>query len=110
MEDILDYSKKSGLGQKYLPEEKDWNHVDRKWLCDVMYTSDDNRFQVFIDKALFNRKEKLEKSQNLLVEMRPEFVEALEHCMSFSSKCDRKLNIYRWKRESSALNKAVFKA
>jgi hypothetical protein len=50
-----------------------------------MYTCDDNRFQAFINKAQYARKEKIEKNQNLLVEMRPEFIEALDNCMSFSS-------------------------
>ena len=34
-----------------------------------------------IDRAVKNRKEKLEKSQDLLVEMRPEFANALKSCL-----------------------------
>ncbi len=39
-----------------------------------------------IDKARQNRLEHLEKSQNLIVEMRPEFAEALKNTVAFSCK------------------------
>jgi hypothetical protein len=38
-----------------------------------------------INEALEVRKEKLEEKRNLNVTMRPEFVEALDNCMTFSS-------------------------
>jgi hypothetical protein len=44
VEDIIDYAKKKNVAQKYLPDEKDWNHIDKKWLCDVIYTCDDSQF------------------------------------------------------------------
>jgi hypothetical protein len=25
---------------RYLPDENDWNHLDKKWVCDVLYTMD----------------------------------------------------------------------
>jgi hypothetical protein len=37
-----------------------------------------------IDRAIKARKEKLEKSQDLLVDMRPEFVDALKSAVAFS--------------------------
>jgi hypothetical protein len=39
-----------------------------------------------VDKALKERKEKLEKNQDLIVEMKPEFANALKKCIGFSSK------------------------
>lgn len=39
-----------------------------------------------IDSALKVRKAKLEKNQNMLVEMKPEFADALRTSLSFSSK------------------------
>ena len=39
-----------------------------------------------IDCAIKARKEKLEKSQDLLVDMRPEFVDALKSAVAFSRK------------------------
>ena len=39
-----------------------------------------------INSAMTARRKKLEKNQNLLVEMRPEFAAALKRCDSFSSK------------------------
>jgi hypothetical protein len=63
---------------------------------------------VFINKALHARREKLEKSQNLLVDMRPEFVEALDNCMSFSSKSSHRVIIYRWQRQSYPFTETIF--
>jgi hypothetical protein len=25
---------------KYLPDDDDWRHLDKKWMCDVLYTKD----------------------------------------------------------------------
>ena len=38
-----------------------------------------------IDAALTTRRKKLEENQNLIVEMRPEFAEALKKTLQFSS-------------------------
>ena len=45
---------------KLLPDEKDWNHLDKKWVCDVLYTMNPEAIQAMIDRALMQRKEKLE--------------------------------------------------
>ena len=59
---------------KYLPDEKDWNHLDKKWICDVLFTNDQVPIQTMITQAMQDRRKKLEQSQNQLVDMRPEFV------------------------------------
>jgi len=51
-----------------------------------MYTLDPDGVQNMINNALTNRKEKLERSRDLVVEMRPEFADALNKCLNFSSK------------------------
>jgi hypothetical protein len=45
-----------------LPDERDWNHIDKKWLCDVLYTNDSEGIQQSIETAMKKRKEKLENS------------------------------------------------
>ena len=47
-----------------------------------------------IDGAMSSRKNKLEHNRDLLVQMRPEFVEALDHCLNFSSKLQLRSNIF----------------
>ena len=86
-EDFLNYAKERPPMLSYLPDEKDWLHLDKKWICDVLYTLDQDGIQNMIDMAKKRRKDKLEQSQDLLVEMRPEFLEALQSCNEFSSKC-----------------------
>ncbi len=86
VEDFLTHARSRPVLLKYLPDEKDWNHLDKKWVCDVLYTHDMKAIQEMINKALVSRKKKLEQSQNQLVDMRPEFAEALKRCNSFSSK------------------------
>jgi hypothetical protein len=39
-----------------------------------------------IEKDMVDRRKKLEQNQNQMVDMRPEFVQALKKCVSFSSK------------------------
>ena len=38
VEDILEMSRSKIQLLKYLPDERDWDHMDRKWLCDVIYS------------------------------------------------------------------------
>jgi hypothetical protein len=45
---------------KYLPDERDWQHLDKKWVCDVLYTKDTEGIQTMIKRAMVKRKEKLE--------------------------------------------------
>jgi hypothetical protein len=71
---------------RHIPDERDWVHMDRKGICDVLFTLDRNNFQTFINLAIKKRKEKLEESRNLLVDMRPEFAQAFKNCLNFSSK------------------------
>ena len=44
VEDILAHAKTSPLLLKHLPDERDWVHIDRKWVCDVIFTLDRNNF------------------------------------------------------------------
>jgi hypothetical protein len=86
VEDFLKYARHKSHLLQYLPDERDWNHLDKKWVCDVLYTKDSNGIQQMINEACKARKEKLEHNQDLLVEMRPEFATALKKCIAFSSK------------------------
>ena len=58
---------------RLLPDERDWDHLDKKWVCDVLYSRDQVGIENLINKAIQHRKEKLENSQNMIVEMKPEF-------------------------------------
>ena len=94
IEDFLAFAKKKPPLLRYLPDERDWYHLDKKWVCDVLYTQDTAGFQLMVTTAIAMRRRKLEQSQNQMVEMRPEFVTALKRCASFSSRyflADRRL-------------------
>ena len=84
-EDFLEHAKTKAVILKYLPDEKDWHHLDKKWVCDIVYTLDTDGTQQMINKAMNNSKKRLEQSQDLLVEMKPEFAEAIKNCNNFSS-------------------------
>ena len=60
----------------------------------MLYTLDPEGVQTMIDDAMITRKVKLENNQHLLVEMKPEFLEALDNCMNFSSKIELPLILY----------------
>jgi hypothetical protein len=40
IEDFLKHARQKASLLKFLPDEKDWNHLDKKWVCDVLYTKD----------------------------------------------------------------------
>jgi hypothetical protein len=72
--------------RKYFPDERDWLTLDKKWICDVLFTLDEAGIEKMVKDAKAGRKIKLEDHQDLIVEMRPEFATALKNCQSFSSK------------------------
>ena len=40
VEDFLKLVRDTLLLKRFIPDERDWNHMDKKWLCDVLYTRD----------------------------------------------------------------------
>ena len=86
VEDMLELAKRHPNTMKHLPDERDWDHMDRKWLSDIMNTVDRQRFEKMVKDAAKDRKARLEEKRNLMVEMRPEFEQAFKNSMSFSSK------------------------
>ena len=80
---------------KFLPDPRDWVHIDKKWVCDVLYSLDPQGIQDMINGCMETRKIKVELSKHLNVNMRPEFAQALANCQSFSSKCYYILDSYR---------------
>lgn len=63
VDDFLTYARGKAQIQKYLPDERGWNHVDKKWVCDMIYTLDAPGFESMMGAALRNRKERLDQSQ-----------------------------------------------
>ena len=47
---------------------------------------DTEAVRAMVTKAMHDRKRKLEESQDMLVDMRPEFAAAFKRCQTFSSK------------------------
>jgi hypothetical protein len=70
-------------------------HIDKKWVCDILYTLDPVGIQRMISECLETRKVKNDISKNLNVSMRPEFAKALSECQSYSSKLHTALNPFR---------------
>ncbi len=70
----------------HLPDERDWEGLNHNWLADILFTVDRVKFKKMIKDTIKALKERLEENHNLNVEMRPEFAQALQNCLSFSSK------------------------
>jgi hypothetical protein len=83
---MLAFAKPKQALMSHLPDERDWDGLSRKWLADIIYTVEKAKFEKTVKDAVKKRKERLEEKHNLNVEMRPEFAQALQSCMNFSSK------------------------
>jgi hypothetical protein len=86
VEDMLDFAREKPAVLRHLPDERDWDHIDRKWLTDVLFTIEKANFDRMVKAAVKSRRERLEDKHNLNVSMRPEFAQAFQSCMNFSSK------------------------
>ena len=85
IEDFLNFGRANSGILKYLPDAEDWLHLDKKWITDLLYSLEPDGVQEMIDHALKERRHKMEEKQNLVIQMRPEFMEALQHSINFSS-------------------------
>ena len=73
VKDFLEYARtKAGL-LHYLPDERDWLHIDKQWLCDVLYTLDYEDVEYFIADRKKACQKKRELVTNEVVSIRPEF-------------------------------------
>ena len=59
VEDFLRHAREKPALLRYLPDDKDWNHLDKKWVCDVLYTQDTEAVKTMITKAMNDRKRRL---------------------------------------------------
>ena len=86
VEDMLTLAKTSPAALKHIPDERDWDGLNRKWLADILYTVERAKFERAIKEAVKARRDRLEEKNNLIVEMRPGFAQAFQNNMSFSCK------------------------
>ena len=84
VEDMLELARTSPNTLRHLPDERDWDGLNRKWVADILYIVERAKLEKLIKDAVKARKERLEEKNNLLVQMRPEFAQAFQNYMSFS--------------------------
>ena len=56
---FLEFAKNDPRLLKYLPDPRDWVHIDKKWVCDILYSLDQNGIQEMINECLETRKVKI---------------------------------------------------
>ena len=111
VEDMLESSKGKAAVLRHLPDERDWDHMDRKWLADVLNSTDKPNFERMVKAAVKARKERLEDNNNLNVSIRHEFAQAFQSCMNFSRKSNyRRNDAFSRKRTSIALDEVDLEA
>ena len=52
VEDFLEHAKNKPQLLRYLPNERDWLHIDRQWVCDMLFTLDKEAIEQKIKEAL----------------------------------------------------------
>ena len=69
----MNYARERPPLLKYLPEERDWTHIDKQWLCDILFSVDTEGIEKMIKEAMKKRQNVLEATRNEVIEIRPEF-------------------------------------
>ncbi len=69
VEAMLELAKTSAAAFRHLPDERDWDGLNRKWVADILYTVERAKLEKLIKDAVKARKERLEEKNNLLVEI-----------------------------------------
>lgn len=57
--DFVNFSKDHPQCLTYLPDEQDWLHLDKKWMCDILYTIEKDAVQEMINIVLSQRKQRI---------------------------------------------------
>lgn len=96
----------------HMPNSDEWIHLDRQWICDVIYSLSKNEFQALINEKIVARRQQVKEKQKTLVGIRSEFIDALKRSVVFSSKyaggvsthppCRHAYLLYRGQGSSSA--------
>jgi hypothetical protein len=45
VEDMLELAKASQRALTHIPDERDWDHMDRKWIADILFTVEKAKFE-----------------------------------------------------------------
>ncbi|KEJ82439.1 hypothetical protein OXYTRIMIC_740 [Oxytricha trifallax] len=85
-DDFLSFAEGKPSLLKYLPDQMDWLHLDKKWITDILLSLDTDGVNNMIQSAKEQRRQRLDISQNNLVHMKPQFIDALNNSISFSGK------------------------
>ena len=87
IDDLLAYTEKRPGLSAYLPEMIDWLKVDRKWLCDIVYTLDTDAFRKYITECIEKKKKKkVDEAEKNMTNIATEFAEALKRSVVYSCK------------------------
>jgi hypothetical protein len=86
IEALIDFAKAHDDLKTYLPDEQDWVHLDKQWIADVLYTMDQDGIELMIAGARKQRRDKMEQKKHEIIEMKPEFAQALQVCINFTGK------------------------
>jgi hypothetical protein len=71
---------------RYFPDVKDWMHVERKWLCDMLYSLKSQAFDILVNRCIEAKRKKSDIVKGYVVPIRAEFAEALKNASICSSK------------------------
>jgi hypothetical protein len=66
VEDMLELAKMSPNTLRHLPDERDWDGINRKWVADILYTFERAKLEKLIKDVVKAPKDRLEKKNNLL--------------------------------------------
>ncbi|KEJ82644.1 hypothetical protein OXYTRIMIC_300 [Oxytricha trifallax] len=91
-DDFLGYAQQKHSLLKFLPDQCDWLHLDKKWICDILMSLDNDGINSIIYEAKQKRRERLDQTQNLIVNMIPEFAQALSESLNYSG--NNSINLY----------------
>ena len=86
MDDFIKYAESHSGLTAYLPSKRDSLHWDKQWLCNVLYTLDEEGINEMINGVIAKRQVKIETKKDLKVNIRDEFLEAFDRCLTFSGK------------------------
>ena len=78
LRDFLDFAASKPETDEYLPDEDDWLHEDKVWICNVLNTLDPEGVHAMILEARRKRREHLEKKSDLSTPIQPYFLQAMQ--------------------------------
>ena len=86
IETVLEFASDKPDVLMYLPDERDYGKLPRRWLCGVVFTKVGEPFRNWVQEKIKARNDYVASKRNLMIDLDPRIAAAFNQSINISSK------------------------